>query len=75
MIHIYTFIIICYIKINNNKKIIMDVFDNNNDQKQFREIAAVFDGGGAITNLEYHKDGQNLVMTTSESSIHLIDWR
>ena len=44
----------------------------SNDQ-QSREMAAVFYGEGAITNLEYHKDGQYLVMTTSESSIHLID--
>jgi COMPASS component SWD2 len=36
-------------------------------------LGAVVHGEGAVSNLEYHKDGQYLVMTTNESSIHLID--
>ena len=38
-----------------------------------RGIAAVIYGEGVVTNLEFHKNGRHLVMTTNESSIHLID--
>eukprot|EP01041_Mallomonas_annulata_P010922 gene10922-22799_t len=36
-------------------------------------IGAVIHGDGFVTGLEFHKDGQYLVMTTSNSTITLID--
>ena len=37
------------------------------------QMGAVIQGDGAITNLDFHKDGKYLVMTTNESAIHVID--
>jgi COMPASS component SWD2 len=36
-------------------------------------MGAVIFGEGAVTNLDFHRDGKFLVMSTNESSIHLID--
>ncbi len=40
---------------------------------QSLHMAAVIPGDGAVTNLSFHRDGRYLAMSTSESSIHLID--
>lgn len=37
------------------------------------QLAAVIQGDGMVTNLEFHEKGQYLVMTTNEHSIQLID--
>lgn len=36
-------------------------------------MGSVIQGDGAITNLDFHRDGKHLVMTTNESSLHIID--
>jgi COMPASS component SWD2 len=37
------------------------------------DIGAVIEGEGSVNNLDFHRDGKFLVMTTTQSSIHLID--
>jgi hypothetical protein len=37
------------------------------------EIKAVIQGDGVVTNLEFHEQGQYLVMSTNESAIQIID--
>lgn len=37
------------------------------------QIGAVIAGEGVVSNLEFHRDGRFLVMTSSEGSLHLID--
>lgn len=37
------------------------------------DMGAVIEGEGSVNNLDFHRDGKYLVMTTTQSSIHLID--
>lgn len=37
------------------------------------QMAQVFSGEGRITNLDFHRNGKLLLITTNESSLHLID--
>jgi COMPASS component SWD2 len=37
------------------------------------DMGAVIHGEGVVTNLDFHRDGRWLVMSTNENSIHLID--
>lgn len=48
------------------------MYDNNRSNAT-RAVASVIYGEGVVTNLEYHRNGECLVMTTNENQLHLID--